>query len=260
MHEDLAAAKEMIQAAQERQAEYANAKRQDMEFKTGDQVLLSTANLRLRTDGPASKFNSKWTGPFTITERIGKVAYRLELPDTMRVHPVFHVSLLKPYQQPDDTERPAPPPPPIIDENIYEAERISNRRTIKVNGKMQTQYLVHWKGYPDSDSTWEPASHLLGKTCKAWRKAIDTAMAETGQTAIQAADSPAAPAAPPPPAAADQRQRRRSPRTATERAPSSAAAPADLARPDTTPQRPTATRTTASRPTTRYSLRPRRNR
>lgn len=192
MNKDMEAAKAALTAAQERQTRYANAKRQDASFNVGDSVLLSTANLKLRTDGPASKFNPRWCGPFTITERIGKVAYRLELPSTMRVHPVFHISLLKPYQAPEDVDdRPAPRPPPIIGDDVYEAERISNRRIVTVNGRQQTQYLVHWRGYPDSEATWEPASNLLGQTCKAWRKAVDAALAETDQTAIQAAGTSA---------------------------------------------------------------------
>lgn len=192
LNRDLEAAKASLVAAQERQARYANAKRMDASFSVGDRVLLSTANLKLRTDGPASKFNPRWCGPFAVTERIGKVAYRLELPPTMRVHPVFHISLLKPYREAEADDRPAVRPPPIVGDDVYEAERISNRRTVMVNGRQQTQYLVHWQGYPDSEATWEPASHLLGKTCQAWRKAIDAALAETGQTATQAADSPAA--------------------------------------------------------------------
>jgi len=241
MNQDLAAAKASLERAQERQARYANTKRREESFEEGDQVLLSTDNLKLRSDGPATKFNPRWCGPFKILEKIGQVAYRLDLPSTMRIHPVFHVSLLKPYLAPTDDERsPPPPPPPIAGADVYEAERISNRRTITVNGKQQVQYLVHWRGYPDYEATWEPSRNLLGKTVQAWKRAIDqamktstqetTEMPRTGQTALQAAATPTEPAtataAPPSPAApAPTRQstriRRKAPTATTAEQPTS---------------------------------------
>ncbi len=178
MQEDLHTAKQHLAAAQERQAHYANLKRQDAVFEIGDQVLLSTANLRLQTDGPASKFNVKWTGPFTITERIGKVAYRLSLPNTMRIHPVFHISLLKPYfadeaaaEQRDSQLR----PPPIINDNIFTVDQLLRKRTITINGRQTTQYLVLWKGYPLSEATWEPGSNLLGADVRRMKQQLDKA-------------------------------------------------------------------------------------
>lgn len=261
MNADMTAAKEKLKTAQERQAHYANTKRRDVTFTVGDQVLLSTANLRLRTDGPVSKFNSRWTGPLTITERIGAVAYRLELPPTLRVHPVFHVSLLKPYHPPapGDTRSP-PPPPPILGDNIYEAERISNRRTVTVDGRQQKQYLVHWKGYPDYEATWEPAHNLLGKTVLAWRKAVDTAMDQqsvshpaplprTGPSTMQATE--ASPSEQPQSATTPARQ---APRRSRRARPA-----AQPAAPNKTPraQPMTAERTPATPPSHRYGTRSR---
>lgn len=174
MNQDLAAAKAKLQAAQERQARLADERRTDVSFAVGDRVLLSTTNLRLRTDGPAAKFNPRWTGPFPVVERIGAVAYKLQLPSTMRVHPVFHVSLLKPYLASAAPRSQSPLPPlPTIGGDVYQAERISQRRTVTLNGRSIKQYLVHWTGYPDSEATWEPPSHLLGATVKRWRIAID---------------------------------------------------------------------------------------
>ena len=43
------------------------------------------------------KFCAKFMGPFTISARVGELAYKLELPKMMRMHPVFHVSRLKAY-------------------------------------------------------------------------------------------------------------------------------------------------------------------
>ena len=60
-----------------------------MNFSVGQRVLLSTAHMSL----PAGKkLSQRWLGPFVILGRVGPVAYRLGLPETLRMHPVFHVS------------------------------------------------------------------------------------------------------------------------------------------------------------------------
>ena len=65
-----------------------------MVFAVGDQVLLATDHLSIAGH---KKFKPKFAGPFTVDARVGDLAYRLKLPITMRMHPVFHVSRLKPY-------------------------------------------------------------------------------------------------------------------------------------------------------------------
>ena len=75
------------------QQKYYNQKHRDISFAVGDTVLLSTQNLRLK--GIPHKLQRKFCGPYKILEKIGAQAYRLKLPDTWRIHPVFHVSLLK---------------------------------------------------------------------------------------------------------------------------------------------------------------------
>jgi hypothetical protein len=88
------------------------------------------------------------------------VAYRLELPASWRIHNVFHASLLSPYQE---TAAHGPnfsrPPPDLIDgEEEFEVERITSHQH---HGRSRTlQYLIKWKGYPESDNTWEPASQI----------------------------------------------------------------------------------------------------
>lgn len=187
MHGDLVTAKGLLEHARERQARYANTKREDVSFSVGDSVLLSTANLKLKTDGPASKFNPRWCGPFKITERIGPVAYRLELPATMRIHPVFHVSLLRPYMATEDERRqPNSRPPPIQDDDVFLAEKLLDRREVKVNGRTAVQYLVQWQGYPLYEATWEPAQNLLGTDLQRQRTALDNLRQTTANQAEKA--------------------------------------------------------------------------
>ena len=81
---------------------------------------------------PSEKLDHKRIGPFRISERINEVSYRLELPGSMKIHDVFHVSLLEPYTRNPFEGREAIPSPPVIvaNELEYEVEKIlDSRRT-----------------------------------------------------------------------------------------------------------------------------------
>src|SRR5260221_7049167 len=79
----------------------------------------------------------------------------------MRIHPVFHNSLLKPYKETSahgpNFERPSPE---IVsgEEGHYEIELILASRPTR--NRKSTQYLVKWKGYPASENSWIPAKEL----------------------------------------------------------------------------------------------------
>ncbi|GJS96717.1 hypothetical protein Tco_0803685 [Tanacetum coccineum] len=89
--------KQRIQAAQDRQKSYANLKRKPMEFEVGDRVMLKVSPWKgVVRFGKRGKLNPRYVGPFKVLAKVGKVAYRLELPQELsRVHHTFHVSNLK---------------------------------------------------------------------------------------------------------------------------------------------------------------------
>jgi hypothetical protein len=154
--------------AQDRQRKYANQHRRYLEFNIGDKVLLSTKNINTPVDKqrPTRKLAPRFIGPYNIVNKISTTAYKLDLPSTLKIHPVFHVSLLKPYQEsPRNFERPTPPPAIFIPETNteeYEVETILDKRILR----NKPQYLVKWVGYPLHDATWEPLEHLTNASEK----------------------------------------------------------------------------------------------
>jgi hypothetical protein len=121
------------------------------EFQIGDNVWLEGTNLK-RIEG-TPKLSPRRYGPFRVATKISHVAYRLNLPETWKIHNVFHASLLTPYKE---TTEHGPnflePPPDIIDDTPkWEVEMILKHRTFGQWRKLQ--YLVRWKGYsPAHDS------------------------------------------------------------------------------------------------------------
>ncbi|GJR66871.1 hypothetical protein Tco_0012936 [Tanacetum coccineum] len=89
--------KSRIQAARDRQKSYANIRRKPMVFQVGDRVMLKVLPWKgVVRFGKRGKLNPRYVGPFKVIERVGTVAYKLELPQQLsRVHNTFHVSNLK---------------------------------------------------------------------------------------------------------------------------------------------------------------------
>jgi hypothetical protein len=129
------------------------------EFQVGDKVWLDTRYMT--TTRPAKKLDDRWFGPFPVEVRISWNVYRLKLPASMKVHPVFHISLLRRFVPDIITGRQAPPPPkPVVvqGQEEYEVEEILNSRR-RWN---RLEYLVKWKGYSQENNTWEPAGNVSG--------------------------------------------------------------------------------------------------
>ncbi|GKB53836.1 putative reverse transcriptase domain-containing protein [Tanacetum coccineum] len=83
--------------AKDRQKSYADLKRKPMEFEVWDRVMLKVSPWKgVVQSGKRGKLNPRYVGPFKVLAKVGKVAYRLELPQELsRVHHTFHVSNLK---------------------------------------------------------------------------------------------------------------------------------------------------------------------
>ncbi|GJX99140.1 hypothetical protein Tco_0356159 [Tanacetum coccineum] len=86
-----------MQAAQDRKKSYADRKRKPMEFKVGDRVMLKVSPCKgVVRFGKRGKLNLRYVRPFKVLAKVGKIAYRLELPQELsRLHLTFHVSNLK---------------------------------------------------------------------------------------------------------------------------------------------------------------------
>ena len=154
----LADAQHNLAKAQDRMKRAVDRKRRSEAYKVGDEVVLTTANLRSYCPHLPPKIKARWVGPFRITREVSPVAFGLDLPPGWRIHPVFHVSKLKRYIRSDEFLREVEPPPPVLvgDALVYEVKGI-----LRHQGKgARRHYLVLWKGYPLHEATWEPKSHL----------------------------------------------------------------------------------------------------
>lgn len=156
-------AKSSLEQAQQRQKQYANESRREVTLSVGDEVMLSTANLRNMVRAP--KLYPKFIGPYKVKRVVSSVAYELDLPNTMRIHPTFHISKLKLYtgdedEFPDREQVVRPPPDIVDDEQEYEVEQIIDKRESGSRTRRKVYYRVLWKGYPRWESTWEDATTL----------------------------------------------------------------------------------------------------
>ena len=140
---------------------FADTKCRHVEYEEGEMVFLDRCHIK--TSRPSLKLDWKKLGPFQIIQKINPVAYRLQLPHSMkRLHNVFHISLLHPVKKTYSRPAQADPPPVILDrtDNYYEVEDILDGKQIK--GKWQ--FLVSWKGYSAKENSWEPEENILNCT------------------------------------------------------------------------------------------------
>jgi hypothetical protein len=158
--------RERMKTAQDRQKSYADKRRRPIEFSVGDYVMLKVSPWKgIMRFGKKGKLSPRFVGPFKILERIGKQAYRLELPEELAgIHDVFHVSYLRKCLSIYDET--VPLTEVKLDEKlryVEEPEEILNERTVELRGKKIPLVLVKWKHHRGPNYTWERKDDVAAK-------------------------------------------------------------------------------------------------
>lgn len=119
--------------------------RRDLHFVVGDLVFLKLRPYRQNSVSKrlCKKLSARYYGPYRVLEKIGNAVYRLQLPADSCIHPVFHVSQLKPVLGQNHTVKPLPSELSIEDELVVEPEVILDSRYDSVGN---LEILVRWKG------------------------------------------------------------------------------------------------------------------
>ena len=128
-----------------------------LDYTIGQQVWLAIENLWLIH--ASQKLTERWLGPYTIIGLAGPNAIKLKLLRSLQIHPVVNISQVKPYVGPMKGQTPYQPRPVHVTEdrdNKWEVDHIMDSHL--KNKKLE--YLIHWRGYDDSDCMWESKSNL----------------------------------------------------------------------------------------------------
>ena len=137
--------KEQLSRAQNKMKLSADKHRSDKEYQVGELVLLKLQPYAQSSlvNRPYPKLSFKYFGPYKVTERIGRAAYRLDLPENSQIHPVFHVSQLKPFLPNYTPVFSVLPKVAELDIQVLLPEAILERRLVKKGGKAVPQALVN---------------------------------------------------------------------------------------------------------------------
>ena len=152
-------AKAALGKAQEEIKKFANRRRKkEEEYRVGNLVLLSTKDLKWQMKGRRSeKLTEYFVGPYKVKGIISSNAIELELPKSIRIHPVVNVSRVRLYKLQVKGQKKTPPKLVIIKgEEEFKVEKIINKRTVRGKEK----FLVRWKGYTVEEDTWENRENL----------------------------------------------------------------------------------------------------
>jgi len=151
--------KENLAQARNRMKQQADKHRRPMELKVGDMVYLKNQPYKLKKLARRinQKLSPRYYGPYEVMERIGEVAYKLRLPAGSKVHPIFHVSLLKPTVAAEGNVQPLPK---CVTENWELDAQPEEILAIRQKEDQEWEVLVKWKDMPTCKNSWECLSQM----------------------------------------------------------------------------------------------------
>ena len=152
-------AKAVLGKAQEEMKKFTDRKRgKEEEYKVKDLVLLSTKDLKWQMKGRRSeKLTERFVGSYKVKGIVSSNAIELELPKSIKIHPVVNVSRVRLYKPQVEGQKKTPPKPVIIEgEEEFEVKKILNKRVVRGKEK----FLVRWKRYTAEEDTWESRENL----------------------------------------------------------------------------------------------------
>ncbi|KAI3773999.1 hypothetical protein L1987_48541 [Smallanthus sonchifolius] len=155
-----------IRVARSRQKSYADRRRKPLEFQIGDMVLLKVSPWKgVVRFGKKGKLAPRYVGPFKILERVGKVAYKLDLPSELsNIHPTFHVSNLKKCLADENLHIPLDEV--RIDKNMHFVEKpmeIVDREVKKLKRSGIPIVKIRWESKHGPEFTWEREDQMKTK-------------------------------------------------------------------------------------------------
>lgn len=149
--------KQHLQRAQQRMKNQADKNRSERQFSVGDWVYLRLQPYVQTSVAPraSQKLGFRFFGPYLILQKVGNVAYKLQLPASARIHPVVHVSQLKKAIA-DPSAVSTDLPVMYTQMQVVQPSRICGSRMIRHGGKQIPQVQLEWEGISSSCMRWEP--------------------------------------------------------------------------------------------------------